>query len=99
MQLGNESNTIEDRVIFLGCNMVGEKDYLDVQEHIQEVEKFLSTCKDIRKWKRAEAVRLRCSGFSYKKNKERVRVFQSFIVQQKNDEKRSISGLKLACNR
>lgn len=97
VQLGTEYDKIEHQVVFSVSKMVSQKDCLDVQEHIQELEKFLSTCRDIREWKRAETVRLRYSGFSYKEIEERVRVSKSFIAQQQRRYKeRGISGLKLA---
>ena len=65
-------------------------------EKLQELEEFLSNSKDLREWKRGQAVKLRLLGFSYKEIVVALGVSTSFIAHiQKRYLSQGISGLKL----
>lgn len=73
-----------------------EDESQNIQEQIQELEAFLSQIKDVRIWKRGEAVRLRLLGFSYNEIQEILQVSSSFIAKsQRKFFERGAEGLKL----
>jgi hypothetical protein len=47
-----------------------EKDLIESQ--LEELQKIILHTKDIRKWKRGQAVKLRCQGFSYREMEKRL---------------------------
>ena len=57
-----------------------EKDLIESQ--LEELQKFILHTKDIREWKRGQAVKLRLQGFSYREIKKRLEVSTSFIAQK-----------------
>jgi len=65
-------------------------------ENLQRLTEFISNTRDVREWKRGEAVKLRFLGFSYREIKERLGVSTSFIAQtQRKFLAQGIPGLKL----
>lgn len=65
-------------------------------ENIKRLTEFISNTRDVREWKRGEAVKLRFLRFSYREIKERLGVSTSFIAQtQRKFLTQGISGLKL----
>lgn len=65
-------------------------------KNLQELQDFISNTRDVREWKRAEAVKLRLRGFSYREIEERLEVSTSFIAQtQRKFLIYGIRGLKL----
>ena len=65
-------------------------------EKIQELEEFLSKRKDVREWKRGQAVKLRMLGCSYQEIRVALGVSTSFIAQiLRRYRSQGISGLKL----
>jgi hypothetical protein len=56
-----------------------EKDLIESQ--LEELQKFILHTKDIREWKRGQAVKLRCQGFSYREIEKRLELSTSFIAQ------------------
>lgn len=68
----------------------------ELQEKLKELEEYLSYIKDVREWKRAEAVRLRLNEKSYEEIQNRLGVSISFIAKsQKKYLEKGIPGLKL----
>jgi transposase len=66
------------------------------QEKLEELQNFISQTKDIREWKRAQSVKLRLQGFSYREIEKRLEVSISFIAQtQRKYISQGIAGLKL----
>lgn len=71
-----------------------EKDWVESQ--VEELQKFILHTKDIREWKRGQAVKLRFQGFSYREIEKRLEVSTSFIAQtQSKYLSLGIAGLKL----
>lgn len=71
-------------------------DELQGKEEVKELEEYLSQIRDVREWKRVEAVRLRLMGKSYKEIQNRLGVSISFIAKsQKKYLEAGIEGLKL----
>ena len=65
-------------------------------EKIQELEEFLSKSKDLREWKRGQAVKLRLLGCSYQEIEVALGVSKSFIAQiLRRYRSQGVSGLKL----
>lgn len=68
----------------------------ELKEKLAELQDFVSNNRDVREWKRGEAVRLRLLGISYQVIKQRLGVSTSFIAQsQKKYKERGLAGLKL----
>jgi transposase len=68
----------------------------EIKEKIKELQEFVSNSRDVREWKRGEAVRLRVLGVSYQEIQKRLGVSISFIAKsQKKYTLRGIAGLKL----
>jgi transposase len=68
----------------------------EIKEKIKELQDFVDNGRDVREWKRGEAVRLRVLGVSYQEIQKRLRVSISFIAKsQKKYIERGIAGLKL----
>lgn len=68
----------------------------EIKEKIKELQEFVSNSRDVREWKRGEAVRLRVLGVSYQEIQKRLGVSISFIAKsQKRYTERGIAGLKL----
>lgn len=66
------------------------------KEEVKKLEEYLSQIRDVREWKRVEAVRLRLMGKSYKEVQNRLGVSVSFIAKsQKKYVEAGIDGLKL----
>jgi transposase len=62
-----------------------------------DLNKFIANTKDVREWKRAEAVRLKSLGVNYKEITNRLGVSTSFIAKfQRRYAERGIEGIKLA---
>ena len=57
-----------------------EKDLSESQ--LEELQKFILHTKNIREWKRGQAVKLRLQGFSYREIEKRLEVSTSFIAQK-----------------
>ena len=65
-------------------------------DNIQELEEFLSKSKEVREWKRGQAVKLRMLGCSYQEIRVALGVSTSFIAQiLRRYSSQGISGLKL----
>lgn len=68
----------------------------ELKEKLAELQDFVSNNRDVREWKRGEAVRLRLLGISYQVIKQRLGVSTSFTAQsQKKYKERGLAGLKL----
>lgn len=68
----------------------------EIEEKIKELQEVVSNSRDVREWKRGEAVRLRMLGESYQEIQKRLGVSISFIAKsQKKYTERGIPGLKL----
>ena len=68
----------------------------ELQEKLKELEEYISNIKNVREWKRGEAVRLRLIQKSYEEIQQRLGVSISFIAKsQKKYLEKGISGLKL----
>lgn len=68
----------------------------EIKEKIKELKEFISNSRDVREWKRGEAVKLRVLGVSYQEIQKRLGVSISFIAKsQKKYTERGIAGLKL----
>lgn len=68
----------------------------EIKEKIKELQDFVNNSRDVREWKRGEAVRLRVLGVSYQEIQKRLGVSISFIAKsQKKYIERGIAGLKL----
>jgi len=68
----------------------------EIKEKIKELQEFVDNSRDVREWKRGEAVRLRVLGVSYQEIQKRLGVSISFIAKnQKKYIERGIAGLKL----
>jgi transposase len=66
------------------------------QEKLEELQNFIDRTKDIREWKRAQSVKLRLQGFSYREIEKRLEVSISFIAQtQRKYISQGLAGLKL----
>jgi transposase len=66
------------------------------QEKLEELQNFIDRTKDLREWKRAQSVKLRLQGFSYREIEKRLEVSISFIAQtQRKYISQGIAGLKL----
>ena len=69
---------------------------LDLKEKIQELQELIVNAREVRYWKRLEAVRLRLLGFSYQEIKHILLVSISFIAKiQKKYIEKGIQGLQL----
>jgi transposase len=67
------------------------------KKDIERLQEFLDTRKNLKEWKRGEAVRLRLLGSSYQEIQTRLQVSISFIARnQKKFFHQGIEGLKLA---
>ena len=76
--------------------MIDKPQNQELQEKLTELEEYLSKIKDVKEWKRAEAVRLRLIEKSYEEIQNRLGVSISFIAKsQKKYLEKGISGLKL----
>ena len=53
----------------------------EIKEKIKELQDFVDNSRDVREWKRGEAVRLRVSGVSYQEIQKRLGVSISFIAK------------------
>lgn len=68
----------------------------ELKEKLAELQEFVSNKRDVREWKRGEAVRLRLLGVNYQAIKQRLGVSTSFIAQsQRKYKERGLAGLKL----
>ena len=68
----------------------------ELKEKLAELQEFVSNNRDVREWKRGEAVRLRLLGVNYQAIKQRLGVSTSFIAQsQRKYKERGLAGLKL----
>ncbi|VXD19494.1 helix-turn-helix domain-containing protein [Planktothrix paucivesiculata] len=68
----------------------------ELREKLKELEEYISNIKNVREWKRGEAVRLRLIQKSYEEIQQRLGVSISFIAKsQKKYLEKGISGLKL----
>lgn len=68
----------------------------ELKEKLAELEEFASNNRDVREWKRVEAVRLRLLGLCYQVIQQRLGVSTSFIAQnQRKYKERGLEGLKL----
>lgn len=68
----------------------------ELTEKLAELQEFVSKNRDVREWKRGEAVRLRLLGVNYQVIKQRLGVSTSFIAQnQRKYKERGLAGLKL----
>jgi hypothetical protein len=52
----------------------------ELKEKLADLQEFVSHNRDVREWKRGEAVRLRLLGVSYQAIKQRLGVSTSFIA-------------------
>jgi putative transposase len=77
--------------------MLNESEKNLIESQLEELQKFILHTKDIREWKRGQAVKkLRCQGFSYRESEKVLEVSTSFIVQtQRKYLSLGIAGLKL----
>lgn len=76
--------------------MSDELENQEKQEKIKELQEYLSKIKDIREWKRGEAVRLRLFEKSYREIQDLLGVSISFIAKSRQKYlERGIEGLKL----
>jgi len=68
----------------------------ELKEKLAELEEFASNNRDVREWKRVEAVMLRLLGLCYQVIQQRLGVSTSFIAQtQRKYKERGLEGLKL----
>lgn len=68
----------------------------ELKEKLAELQEFVSNKRDVREWKRGEAVRLRLLGLNYQAIKQRLGVSTSFSTQsQRKYKDRGLAGLKL----
>jgi len=68
----------------------------EIKEKSKELQEFVDNSRDVREWKRGEAVRLRVLGVSYQEIQKRLGVSISFIAKsQRKYTERGIAGLKL----
>jgi hypothetical protein len=68
----------------------------ELREKLKELEEYISNIKNLREWKRGEAVRLRLIQKSYEEIQQRLGVSISFIAKsQKKYLEKGIPGLKL----
>lgn len=67
----------------------------EIKEKIKELQEFVDNSRDVREWKRGEAVRLKVLGVSYQEIQKRLGVSISFIA--KNKKKYIDRGGKASC--
>ena len=72
--------------IFTGKEMSMEENQ-ELKEKLAELQEFVSNNRDLREWKRGEAVRLRLLGVNYQAIKQRLGVSTSFISQSQRKYK------------
>jgi transposase len=68
----------------------------EIKRKLQELQDFVSNSRDVREWKRGEAIKQRLLGLSYQEIEERLGVSTSFIAKSKKKYlERGVAGLKL----
>ncbi len=68
----------------------------ETKRKLQKLQDFVSNSRDVRKWKRGEAIRQRLLGLSYQEIEKKLGVSTSFIAKSKKKYlERGVAGLKL----